>query len=140
LSATIAKFCIISTNISYFRAVSVSTGFISNPFRTNLANLAHATYSTYFFFIFRRSKLLLDHWPKPFKVRVNIFSALQIQGKGQIIRVLSQTLHGASMRRCLSILNLSQCQIKWSTVSSSPAHTHTSDLQQFEIYQDAISR
>jgi hypothetical protein len=35
-----------------------------------------------FFFILRRRKILLDHWPKPFKVRVNTFPALEIQEKG----------------------------------------------------------
>jgi hypothetical protein len=31
----------------------------------------------YSFFLLRRSKILLDHWPKPFKVRVNTFRSFK---------------------------------------------------------------
>jgi hypothetical protein len=100
-----------------------------------------------FFFYFPRSKISLDHWPKPFKVRMNTLTALQIQERGRIIRVLFPnplrkskqhftahhffnahksrmvipilTFSAAStpVRRCLSNWNLLQCQIKWCTVS-----------------------
>jgi hypothetical protein len=48
--------------------------------------------AVYFFLLYRRSKILLDHWPKPFKVRMDTLPTLQIQKKGRIIRALSQTL------------------------------------------------
>jgi hypothetical protein len=46
------------------------------------------------------------------------------------IPILTVSVANASMRRCLSNRNLSPAH----------THTHTSDLQLFEIYQDAIEQ
>jgi hypothetical protein len=122
------------------------------------------------FFKLRRSKILLDHWPKPFKVRVITFSCSPSNtGEGPnhqsfILNPLRKSkqhftaLHffkahrsrigipiptfsvvSASMRRCLPP------EIFHNAKSSGPPshnllHNHTSDLQQFEIYQDVIEQ
>jgi hypothetical protein len=53
------------------------------------------------------------------------------------ISILTFSAASASMRRCFSNRNLSQCQKVHCLIIT---YTHTSDLQQFEIYQNAIER
>jgi hypothetical protein len=118
------------------------------------------------FFFFKRRSLIGS---KLFKDRVNTLPDLLIQKKARIIRDLSQTLLGSPCNTSRHSTSSMHTNHEWGSqylhsarqphewydvfptgifhsakssglLSHNLLHTHTSNLQQFEIYQDAIEQ